>query len=73
MSAILRRRKILTEAEVYLESAKVDDDVLDRIEQAYLNNERAQATARNAAASIENGQHWEISACGSQVRIISWL
>ena len=49
----LEAEKILTEAEVYLESAKVDDDVLDRIEQAYLNNERAQATARNAAASIE--------------------
>ena len=43
----------LKEAEDFLESALVDDDVLDRIELAYLNNERAQATARNAAASIE--------------------
>ena len=43
----------LKEAEDFLESAMVDDDVLERIEAAYLNNERAQATARNAAASIE--------------------
>ena len=45
--------KILEESEDYLESAKVDDDVLNQIELAFLDNERDQATARNAAASIK--------------------
>ena len=43
----------LKEAEDFLESAMVDDDVLKRIEKAYLDDERARAATESAAASVE--------------------
>ena len=43
----------LKRAEGYLSSARVDDDRADRIEQAFLDYERAKATAESAAASVE--------------------
>ena len=43
----------LSEAEDYLNSAKVDDEVVERIQQAHLDHERAKAAADSAAVSIE--------------------
>ena len=43
----------LKEAEDYLDSARVDDELAGRIEQAYLDHERAKAAADSAAASVE--------------------
>ena len=43
----------LKEAEDYLESARVDDDLVERIEQAYLDDERAKVAVDSAAASVE--------------------
>ena len=43
----------LSEAEDHLNSAKVDDEVVERIQQAHLDHERAKAVADSAAASIE--------------------
>ena len=43
----------LKEAEDYLESAMVDDDVLERIEAAYLDDLSARAVIDSAAASVE--------------------
>lgn len=43
----------LTEAEAYLETARVDDDVLELIESAYWTDVRAGAAASSAAASVE--------------------
>lgn len=43
----------LKEAETYLESARVDDDVVKQIEEAYIDDERARAAAGSAAASVE--------------------
>ena len=43
----------LTKAEDYLESAMVDDDVLERIEKAYLDDVVARAATDSAAASVE--------------------
>ena len=43
----------LKEAEGYLELATIDDDVLKRIEKAYLDDERARAATESAAASVE--------------------
>ena len=48
-----RAVQALNEAEEYLNSAKVDDEVVDRIQQAHLDHERAKAAAESAAASIE--------------------
>ena len=45
--------RALKEAEEYLESATVDDDVLKRIEQVYLDVERARAASDSGAASVE--------------------
>ena len=49
----LEAEKSLKEAEVILATAKIDDDLLDRIEQAFLDDERAKATADSAAAQVE--------------------
>ena len=49
----LAAEKTLSEAEAFLESAKVDDELVDRIEQANLEHERARAAADSAAASVE--------------------
>ena len=49
----LAAEKTLSEAETFLESAKVDDELVDRIEQANLEHERARAAADSAAASVE--------------------
>ena len=43
----------LQEAEDFLDSAKVDDDLATRIEAAHLDYERAKAAADTAAASVE--------------------
>ena len=40
-------------AEAYLESSKVDDEVAKRIEEAYIEDERARSAAGSAAASVE--------------------
>ncbi len=45
--------KTLREAEDFLESVRVDDDLVYRIEQAYLEDERAKVAADSAAASVE--------------------
>ena len=49
----VQAEKVLKEAEAFLESSVVDDALLDRIEQAYLDYERAKAAADGAAASVE--------------------
>ena len=49
----VQAEKVLKEAEVFLESAIVDDALLDGIEEAYLDYERAKAAAEGAAASVE--------------------
>lgn len=43
----------LKQAETYLESSRVDDEVAKRIEEAYIENERARSAAGSAAASVE--------------------
>ena len=49
----LAAERTLKEAEEYLESAVVDDDVAGRIEDAYIADERAKSAAGSAAGSIE--------------------
>ena len=43
----------LREAEEYLESVRVDDEVVRQIEEAYIEDERAKSAAGSAAASFE--------------------
>ena len=43
----------LKQAEAYLESARVDDEVAKQIEEAYIEDERAKSAAGSAAASVE--------------------
>ena len=43
----------LKQAETYLESSRVDDEVAKRIEEAYIENERARSAAGSAAAAME--------------------
>ena len=45
--------ELLKQAEEYLETAIVDDDVVKRIEDAYIETERAMSAAGSAAASVE--------------------
>ena len=49
----LEAEKSLKEAEGILAAATIDDDLLDRIEQAFLDNERAKAAADSAAVQVE--------------------
>ena len=49
----LAAEQTLKEAETYLESAKVDDEVFKQIEEAYIEDERARSAAGSAAASVE--------------------
>ena len=49
----VKAEQSLKEAEEYLEFSKVDDGVRDRIEEAYLDDQRAKAATDSAAASIE--------------------
>ena len=49
----LQASEAFQEAQDYLDSPTVDDDLADRIESAYLNYERAKAAADTAAASVE--------------------
>ena len=49
----LTAERTLKEAEEYLESARVDDEVASQIEEAYLEYERARSAAGSAASSIE--------------------
>ena len=49
----LTAERTLKEAEEYLESATVDDEVASRIEAAYIADERAKSAAGGAAGSIE--------------------
>ena len=60
----------LKEAEDFLESALVDDDVLERIELAYLDDVRARAATECAAASVETTALSDISECRLQAKII---
>ena len=68
--------KLLREAEGFLEGARVDDDLVTKIEQAYLAHERAKAAAASSAPSVETTAlrditvHFdgkEIDLAGSQV------
>ena len=43
----------LKQAEAYLESSRVDDEVAKQIEEAYIEDERAKSAAGSAAASVE--------------------
>ena len=45
--------ELLKQAEEYLETAVVDDDVVKRVEDAYIETERAMSAAGSAAASVE--------------------
>ena len=49
----LTAQETLKQAETYLESSKVDDEVAKQIEEAYIENERARSAAGSAAASME--------------------
>ena len=44
---------MLKQAEEYLETAVVDDEVVKRIEDAYIETEKAMSAAGSAAASVE--------------------
>ena len=50
---MLAAQETLSAAEAHLESARVDDDLVDRIEEAHLAVVRAEATAERAAAVVE--------------------
>ena len=45
--------ELLKQAEEYLETAVVDDDVVKQVEDAYIETERAMSAAGSAAASVE--------------------
>ena len=45
--------ELLKQAEEYLETSVVDDDVVKRVEDAYIETERAMSAAGSAAASVE--------------------
>ena len=45
--------ELLKQAEEYLETAVVDDDVVKRVEDAYIETERAMSAVGSAAASVE--------------------
>ena len=45
--------KTFKQAEAYLETARVDDEVAKQIEEAYIEDERAKSAAGSAAASVE--------------------
>ena len=45
--------ELLKQAEEYLETAVVDDDVVKQVENAYIETERAMSAAGSAAASVE--------------------
>ena len=49
----LASEETLKQAEAYLELARVDDEVAKRIEEAYIEDERARSAAGSAAASVE--------------------
>ena len=49
---VVEAQKALAEAEAHLESARVDEELLERIEAANLDVVRAEAAARSAAASL---------------------
>ena len=49
----LTAEQTLKQAEAYLESARVDDEVANQIEEAYIEDERAKSAAGSAAASVE--------------------
>ena len=50
---VLAAQETLSAAEAHLESARVDDDLVDRIEEAHLAVVRAETTAERAAAVVE--------------------
>ncbi len=49
----LAAEQTLKQAEAYLESVRVDDEVATQIEEAYIEDERAKSAAGSAAASVE--------------------
>ena len=49
----LAAEETLRQAEEYLESARVDDDMAKEIEEAYIEEERAKSAAGSAAVSVE--------------------
>lgn len=49
---VVEAQNALSEAEAHLESARVDDEFVEQVEQAHLSVVRAEATARAAAASL---------------------
>ena len=49
----LAAEQTLKQAEAYLESTRVDDEVAKQIEEAYIEDERAKSAAGSAAASVE--------------------
>ena len=49
----LAAEQTLRQAEAYLESARVDDEVAKQVEEAYIEDERARSAAGSAAASVE--------------------
>ena len=49
----LAAEQTLKQAEDFLESARVDDEVAEQIEKAYIEDERARSAAGSAAASVE--------------------
>ena len=49
----LAAEQTLKQAEAFLESVKVDDEVAEKIEKAYIEDERARSAAGSAAASVE--------------------
>ena len=48
----VKAAEILRETEIFLETAKVDDDLVERLEHAYLEHERARAASDSAAVSV---------------------
>ncbi|MCY4665442.1 MAG: AAA family ATPase [Acidimicrobiaceae bacterium] len=59
---VIAAETTLTEAEAHLESAKVDNDLLDRIDEANLAVERAKAAFDSGAASMETTALRDLSA-----------
>ncbi len=67
----VKAEQTLKEAEEYLKFSKVDDGVVENIEEAYIEDERAKAGTERAAASVETRALTDIAiqVGGRQVRL----
>ena len=69
----LEAAQALKDSEQFVESATVNADLLTKIEQAFLDNERAKAAAESAAASVETTalQNFVLNVDGEDVQLVA--